>query len=98
MNSSFDATESTRLGRYCNDSPFPNTKIKFVKDCGYKLCLFATRDINPMEEIVYDYGDSNLWWREKVRVFRYSRERNTTGFNKKKIRRDSEMRFKLKHT
>ncbi|XP_057291533.1 uncharacterized protein LOC130614143 isoform X3 [Hydractinia symbiolongicarpus] len=61
----FDATESTRLGRYCNDSPFPNTKIKFVKDCGYKLCLFATRDINPMEEIVYDYGDSNLWWREK---------------------------------
>jgi SET domain-containing protein len=32
------------------------------------LALFATRDINPGEELQYDYGDDehNVWWRNEV--------------------------------
>jgi hypothetical protein len=29
-------------------------------------CLFATRHILAGEEIAYDYGCGNLWWRTKV--------------------------------
>jgi len=32
------------------------------------LVLFATKNINAGEEILYNYGDKshNLWWRRKV--------------------------------
>ena len=31
------------------------------------LCLFAQKNIEPKEEITYNYGDEgNLWWRKKV--------------------------------
>jgi SET domain-containing protein len=31
------------------------------------LCLFATREINAGEEILYDYGEKNYPWENKVR-------------------------------
>jgi hypothetical protein len=34
------------------------------------LALFATKDIQPDDEITYDYGDDakNLWWRKQVKI------------------------------
>jgi SET domain-containing protein len=53
-----------------NDAPASECnsvmKLKVFNDSEY-LCLFATKDINPGDEILYDYGDTkNLWWRKKV--------------------------------
>lgn len=54
-----DATkESGRLGRLVNHSKKGNLKTQpfFVKECPH-LVLLACRDIQPGEELVYDYGD-----------------------------------------
>ncbi|KAL3863206.1 hypothetical protein ACJMK2_004972 [Sinanodonta woodiana] len=66
-----------RLCQYANDAyPEPPNcvmKLKKFKNQKPRLCLFAHRDINKGEELVYDYGDDtiNLWWRKKV-CFRLS--------------------------
>lgn len=72
LSPSIDATKSKCLARFVNDesrfSPACTAKVELLK-VGKKmeLCLFATRDINPGEELAYDYGDhGNLWWRAKV--------------------------------
>jgi SET domain-containing protein len=31
------------------------------------LCLFAIKDINPGEEILYDYGGKHYPWEKKVK-------------------------------
>ncbi|XP_056407414.1 uncharacterized protein LOC130299346 [Hyla sarda] len=59
--------EDASLGRLVNDEHRnPNCKIKRIMVDGRPhLCLFAIRDINPGEEITYNYGGS--WpWRDKV--------------------------------
>ena len=38
----------------------------YVENGEVKLCLFAIRDIEVNEEIVYDYSDSALEWRSKT--------------------------------
>lgn len=75
---SIDATcTQGRLCQYANDAyPEPPNcvmKLKKFKNQKPRLCLFAHRDINKGEELVYDYGDDtrNLWWRKKV-CFRLS--------------------------
>ncbi|KAK1793183.1 hypothetical protein P4O66_011592, partial [Electrophorus voltai] len=49
------------LGRLINDDSNPNSKMKVipVNDVPH-LCLFALRDIQPGEEITYDYGGYDL--------------------------------------
>ncbi|XP_013407625.2 uncharacterized protein K02A2.6-like [Lingula anatina] len=71
-----DATETySRAGRMVNDSPKPNAvvcKITLTKKrpAAPHLVLFALKEINIGNEIVYDYGDSNnLYWRKKVSIF-----------------------------
>ena len=34
-----------------------------------RLCLFAAKDIDPGEEIRYDYGDENAPWRKVLFTF-----------------------------
>lgn len=42
-------------------------KLKVFHEKEY-LCLYAMKDIQPGEEIQYNYGDKeNLWWRSKVK-------------------------------
>lgn len=52
------------LGRLVNDDSKPNAKVKIIS-IGHipHLCLFALRDIQPGEEITYDYGGYDLPWR-----------------------------------
>jgi len=54
-----------RLGRLVNDSKNkPNCRMKKVLINGkLHLCLFAIRNIAPREELLYDYGTTDLWWR-----------------------------------
>jgi SET domain-containing protein len=54
-----------------NDSPDATCnsvmKLKVFSNCEY-LCLFAIKDIQPGQEILYSYGEKeNLWWRLKVK-------------------------------
>ncbi|KAI4905088.1 hypothetical protein NFI96_016806, partial [Prochilodus magdalenae] len=52
------------LGRLVNDDSNPNSRMKIVSVCQVPhLCLFALRDIQPGEEITYDYGGYDLPWR-----------------------------------
>lgn len=62
------AKEDGSLGRLVNDDHInPNAKMKYLTVEGKPhLCLFATRDISPGEEITYNYGDSDWPWRCKV--------------------------------
>ncbi|KAI5086925.1 SET domain-containing protein 5-like, partial [Silurus meridionalis] len=62
-----DATiDDGSLGRLVNDDINPNSKMKTISVEGKPhLCLFATRNINPGEEITYNYGDSDWPWRSK---------------------------------
>jgi len=67
---SIDATTSYgSLGRLVNDSeqgsPSCNSKMKkiIIRNCPC-LALFVTKDINIGEEIRYDYGTPNVWWRQ----------------------------------
>ncbi|KAL7883027.1 hypothetical protein SRHO_G00006850 [Serrasalmus rhombeus] len=56
------SSEDGSLGRLCNDSVKPNTKMKIVIP---HLCLFALKDIDVGDEITYDYGGQGLPWRKK---------------------------------
>ncbi|XP_069819460.1 uncharacterized protein [Dendropsophus ebraccatus] len=60
--------EDGSLGRLVNDEHRnPNCKIKRIMVDGKPhLCLFAIRDVNPGEEITYNYGGSSWPWRDKV--------------------------------
>lgn len=59
FSSSIDATkESDRLGRLVNHSKKGNLKTRtFLVEESPHLVLFADRDIEPGEELSYDYGD-----------------------------------------
>ena len=65
---SIDATTSDCTARYVNDTP-TNTSNCVMKKVVYqqevRLCLFSNRDINPGDELRYDYGgdSSSLYWR-----------------------------------
>nr|XP_057918564.1 uncharacterized protein LOC131109977 [Doryrhamphus excisus]XP_057918565.1 uncharacterized protein LOC131109977 [Doryrhamphus excisus]XP_057918566.1 uncharacterized protein LOC131109977 [Doryrhamphus excisus]XP_057920422.1 uncharacterized protein LOC131115987 isoform X1 [Doryrhamphus excisus]XP_057920423.1 uncharacterized protein LOC131115987 isoform X1 [Doryrhamphus excisus] len=61
------AQEDDSLGRLVNDDNVsPNSKMKTITVNGQPhLCLFATTDIKPGEEITYNYGDSDWPWRLK---------------------------------
>ncbi|XP_076860752.1 uncharacterized protein LOC143518327 [Brachyhypopomus gauderio] len=64
-----DASKDNRsLGRLVNDDHIsPNCMMKKVfVDGSPHLCLFAIRDIQPGDEITYDYGDSAWPWRTKL--------------------------------
>ncbi|XP_054908272.1 uncharacterized protein LOC129374093 [Poeciliopsis prolifica] len=60
--------EKNSLGRLVNDDHInPNcTMKKILVDGKPHLCLFANKDINPGEEITYNYGGNDWPWREKV--------------------------------
>ncbi|KAK1904859.1 N-lysine methyltransferase KMT5A [Dissostichus eleginoides] len=62
------AQEDSSLGRLVNDDhKHPNCKMKkVVAENKPHLCLFALRDINPGEEITYDYGGTDWPWRKQV--------------------------------
>ncbi|KAM9707776.1 uncharacterized protein ACNS7B_000282 isoform 5-T5 [Menidia menidia] len=62
------ATDDGSLGRLVNDDHLsPNSRMKTVKVNGKPhLCLFAIKDINPGEEITYNYGNYDWPWRVKV--------------------------------
>ncbi|KAK3507684.1 hypothetical protein QTP70_033538 [Hemibagrus guttatus] len=62
------AREDGSLGRLVNDDHInPNSNMKIITVKGKPhLCLFATKSINPGEEITYNYGDSEWPWRSKV--------------------------------
>ncbi|XP_034092633.1 uncharacterized protein LOC117559977 isoform X2 [Gymnodraco acuticeps] len=62
------AQEDSSLGRLVNDDhKHPNCKMKKVMaENKPHLCLFALRDINPGEEIIYDYGGTDWPWRKQV--------------------------------
>lgn len=62
------AREDGSLGRLVNDDHLiPNSKMKTITVNGKPhLCLFAIKDINPGEEITYNYGNAEWPWRVKV--------------------------------
>ncbi|KAK3090151.1 hypothetical protein FSP39_009500 [Pinctada imbricata] len=60
-----DATEKTnKFGRLVNHGRREKNSVMKTIECEGKLylCLFAAKDILPQEEILYDYGISNLPW------------------------------------
>lgn len=66
---SIDASaETAKLGRLVNDSlKFSNSKMeKIVIGNTPHLCLFATRDIECGEEILYFYGLKDQPWYPEV--------------------------------
>lgn len=63
---SIDGAESEGLGKYVNDQigKKANCKMrKVMKNGKPTLCLFATKQINPGEELTYDYGNPAVPWR-----------------------------------
>ena len=67
---SIDASTSSGCGRMVNDHRHGNAKMKKVfVDRVPHLCLFATSEIQPGDELRYDYDDdtSRLFWRHKVK-------------------------------
>ena len=59
-----DATNNDRLGRFVNDSPEANSKMKVIQvKHKPRLCLFADEFIKKGQEIRYDYDAPDLWWR-----------------------------------
>ena len=66
------AQEDGSLGRLVNDDHrYPNCKMKkIIHEAKPHLCLFAVRDIQPGEEITYDYGGDDCPWRIKVNHYR----------------------------
>lgn len=55
-----DPSSRGNIGRYLNHSCDPNCEIISVRTDGIipKLGIFAKRDIQPMEELCFDYGNS----------------------------------------
>ena len=68
---SIDATNSQTLGKFVNDSSYPNAKmrIEWMEDGLPHLLLFALVDIPPYTEIRFNYGAPGLWWRKKFPKF-----------------------------
>ncbi|XP_077409523.1 uncharacterized protein LOC144039745 [Vanacampus margaritifer] len=62
------ARDDNSLGRLVNDEHIsPNSKMQRITVDGQPhLCLFATKDIEPGEEITYNYGNFDFPWRLKV--------------------------------
>ncbi|XP_068071339.2 uncharacterized protein isoform X1 [Danio rerio] len=62
------AREDGSLGRLINDNHInTNSKMKIINvDRKPYLCLFATKDISPGQEITYNYDVSEWPWRNKV--------------------------------
>nr|XP_046238365.1 uncharacterized protein LOC124055525 [Scatophagus argus] len=62
------AQEDGSLGRLVNDDHrHPNCKTKrVITEAKSYLCLFALRDIQPGEEITYDYGGNDWPWRKQT--------------------------------
>jgi histone-lysine N-methyltransferase SETMAR len=56
-----DATRIGNIGRYVNHSCDPNCRIVPVRIDSVipKLAIFASRDIDPNEEVTYSYGNGN---------------------------------------
>ncbi|TSM77406.1 Histone-lysine N-methyltransferase pr-set7 [Bagarius yarrelli] len=86
---SIDASvDDGSFGRLINDDSNPNAKVKiiFISRIPH-LCLFALRDIQPGEEITYDYGGYDLPWRrgthecEKEEPVRADKATQTEGEN-----------------
>ena len=66
---SLDATTYVgRLGRFVNDGVGDeiNAKMRKLGASTPHLVLFATKPIQIGEEIRYDYGAKDLWWRKTV--------------------------------
>ncbi|XP_053540781.1 N-lysine methyltransferase KMT5A isoform X2 [Ictalurus punctatus] len=61
------ARDDGTLGRLVNDDHInPNCKMKRIIVKGKPhLCLFALRDITPLEEATYNYGNADCPWRSK---------------------------------
>lgn len=62
-------SSTLNLGRLVNhgEAKERNSKVKVVGDEVTPLLgLFATRDIPPGEEILYDYGVKDLPWKKVV--------------------------------
>ena len=68
MFDSIDATlHDSRLMRFVNDAPrrSANCVTKAILVDGQPhVMLFACCDIEPGDEIVYDYKGGDLWWRQ----------------------------------
>ena len=68
---SIDATEEPKsgpsLGRLVNhgDCREVNSKMQLIKWGDPVLCLFALKEIDAGDEILYDYGVNNLPWRKR---------------------------------
>lgn len=59
------------MGRLVNDAKLNVSNCKMIKMESYGapyLCLFALRDIQPQEELLYFYGISDQPWYEKVKI------------------------------
>ncbi|RME29989.1 SET domain-containing protein [Candidatus Parcubacteria bacterium] len=52
-----DGKDRGNLARYINHSCRPNCEADVVDD---RICIFALRDIEPGEELTYDYGEEYL--------------------------------------
>ena len=53
-------TNNGRMGRMVNHSKkCPNVIPKIEEDGIPRICLFAARDIDENEELLYDYGERN---------------------------------------
>ena len=64
--SSIDATYTSCLGKYVNDSTFPNAKMMVqIIDKKPHLLLFALDEIQAGTEIRFNYGAPGLWWRKR---------------------------------
>uniref|UniRef100_A0A8C6S5J6 SET domain-containing protein n=1 Tax=Neogobius melanostomus TaxID=47308 RepID=A0A8C6S5J6_9GOBI len=68
------AKEDNTYGRLVNDDcnirfclPCQNTMKCLNVDGKPHLCLFATKDISPGEEITYDYGPNDWPWRCRLK-------------------------------
>lgn len=69
---SIDATDNPRFCAFVNDSTskYANCVMqKKVFDGVPRLCLYTRKTINAAEELRYDYGAPNLWWRKTVCFF-----------------------------
>ena len=62
-----NGTNSSCIGKYINDEhKRPNCKVK-LEDI--ELKIYTIRDVAKGEELRYDYGDNQAFWR-KVSVMR----------------------------
>lgn len=62
--------EDGSYGRLINDSrEHPTCKVKVIEEDGVPgLYFYALRDIQPGEELLYNYGPGDYPWRKKVLI------------------------------